>query len=191
MSHPLLLMESEANATLHDALAFIDAFEGQSTSSNSSGGVWSEESTKSKAPAKKKKRSHTERVKNELERLRTDAKALEATLERLKRSSSEMKQLVAGARPQVDSHSSSSLVVGRKDPRMVQWMAIVVDECRRRRESEALNRRLRAMLAKQVNMVQVSESALSLKISDAVRNNTRSVLAWSLVLTDRSPRSGL
>lgn len=175
----MLLVESEAGATLHDALAFIDAFEGESTSSNSSGGdadVSSGESTaKSKAgPAKKKKRSHTERVKTELERLRTDAEALENTLKRLKQKSFEMKLLAADSSPlQLDSHSnSSSLVAGRKDPRMVRWMTIVMEECRRRRESEALNRRLRAMLAKQVSMVQTSESALSLKYSDAVGSPT-------------------
>lgn len=172
----LLLTESEG--ALQEALAFIDAFEADAATSSSSGDADAslDETTKpTSAPRRKKKRSHTERVKTELERLRNDAEALENTLKRLKQSTPNRPQSQLAVRwsPSVSGDfdkNSLRLTRGVKDPVATMWMEIVVEEFRRRRESEVLNSRLRAMLLKQVGMIQASQAALSSKFTDSVRH---------------------
>lgn len=165
MSRSLLLFDDETSATLHDALAFIDAFE-VDVATGSSGDVDVLSTKPKQAPSTTKKaRSHTERVKAELERLRADAEVLEATLKLMTQNSAGL-----STRP-MDSHTSRRLVAtSRGDPRMAKWIELAVEEHHRRRESETLNRRLRGMLVKQLNMVRVSESALSSKFTATVRD---------------------
>lgn len=176
---PLLLEnEPEALATLQDALAFIDAFEAETLAQSGEEATPGESTNRSRrrcvpsstgARSSQKKRSHTERVKCELERLRKDAEALEATLKRLKLRSSETLAVRWAPSPVGRQSSSLSWPSKGSGPRVATWMEIVMEEYRRRRESEALNRRLRVMLSKQFNMVQASEAALSFRFTDAVR----------------------
>lgn len=108
-----------------------------------------------------KKQSHTQRVKSELEQLRNDAQALEAVLKRLKKNAAVLAAHWSASAPPGSGRGLS--------PSGSEWMGIVVDQCRRRRESETLNRRLRAMLSKLVLTVHASEGALAFKFTDAVR----------------------
>lgn len=122
-----------------------------------------------------KKRSHTERVKGELEQLRNDVQALEAVFKRLKKNTA---VLTVHWSPSTPPDSGRGLSQSGSE-----WMEIVVEQCRRRRESEALNRRLRSMLGKLVSTVHASEGALAFKFTDAVRYQCSGVGSTAQVLT--------
>lgn len=157
----------ECEDALQEVLAFIDACEAETTASRSSGdgNVSTGDSAEPKSASREKKRSQSERVKMELQQLRNDAEALETSLKRLKRSLGPAKsaQSRSNAHPQLGSTS-----LGR-GPGAAMWMFIMLQEHQRRRKSENVNRRLRALLARQVSMIQASEAALTPKFSNAVR----------------------
>lgn len=164
MSSTMLLLENEreADATLQDALAFIDAFEAETVDAAAS----------TVKRAKRAKRPHRERVKSEIERLRNDAEALEATLTRMKQASG----FQARKKIQVVVHGSPN-TAAQFDSHKIHatngWMEIVVDEYRRRRQAEATNQQLRSLLAKQTKIIQASQAALAFQFTKEVR-----LLAW-------------
>lgn len=176
----LLQSESESTATLCEALAFIDAFEAQEEPTASTSGG---DSSPGLQPIKpKKKRSHRDRVKSELQRLRNDASALEVTLTRLKQSlrysvresdpRSQQWRPIAATAAQLEIQSRGTDTKHRSsDPRVAAWMEIAIDEYRRRRQSEATNRQLKDLLAKQLKLARTSEAALAFKLTEAVRTS--------------------
>lgn len=171
-----LQSDHEANATLCEALAFIDAFD-TSTSSSATGDYSS---------GVKKKRSHRDRVKSELQRLRNDASALEVTLTRLKqslrRSIQESSSQSHQRRPVSLIDSTADADSTSNDPRVAAWMEVAMDEYRRRRQSEATNRQLKDLLAKQIELVRASEAALVFKLTEAV--GSHSLRAWGSASCD-------
>lgn len=165
-----LQSEYESNATMCEALAFIDAFEAQESASTSG------DSSPGRLQKTKKKRSHRDRVKSELQRLRNDASALEVTLTRLKQS---LRYSVRGSDPrsqrwrpiaaQLEVQSPGTVTERSDDPRVAAWMEIAIDEYRRRRQSEATNRQLKDLLAKHLKVTRASEAALAVKLTEVVR----------------------
>lgn len=159
MSGPMLLLlesEREADATLQDALAFIDAFETETVPNLAVN------------RPKRAKRPHRERVKSEIERLRNDAEALEATLVRMKQASG----FQARKKIQVVVHGSPSTTAqfdAHKTHATDGWMEIVVDEYRRRRQAETTNQQLKGLLAKQTKVIQASQAALAYQFTKEVR----------------------
>lgn len=163
---PTLDDEREANATLQDAFAFIDAYgddsrHGCASSTPMTAGVKAEPQDR---PVKKKKLEHRDRVKGELQRLRAEAEILEATLLRLKV-------------PQIAHPKSHGLLA--RSPMDVQSfdahastpksMEIVVREYRQRKASETTNQKLKALLAKQLKVARSPGSALTHQLSGEVR----------------------
>lgn len=170
------LIENED--ALQDALAFIDTFEVETTTSSNSGDadVSSGESPTPKSVPRRKKRPHTERIKSELEQLTRHAQALEIKLKRLKQQPKAQlgkDQLLVSwgpnAVPHYDVDSSSNLSVNRAGEPPTPWMDIAVEEFRLRRESEALNHQLRVTLAELIREVGTTDATMAPKLKDEVR----------------------
>lgn len=158
----MLESECEAEATLLDALAFIDAFSSDSPIEPAFA-----------PPVKRKKRNsrpHRERVRSEIERLRGDAEALETTLARMKQQSAERENKAVTAvingspstAAQFDGHRLQAHGTDR-------WMEIVVEEYRRRRQTEDTNRLLKKLLHRQTIAIHASQAALALQFTKEVR----------------------
>lgn len=157
-----LLTDLEAGATLEDALAFIDAFEQDSLSGDVSTGSDSSSppaSTSSDSPKRAKaaaapKMRQAERVKREMHKLRRDAEQLEATLARLK-AAAQGRGMNPGAVHEIEAFSASAA-------------SLMIREYQRRRQSEATNRKLKALLARQLKFARSSETQLFSKFTDKV-----------------------
>lgn len=162
MSFLVPLDEHEANATLADALAFIDAFESENVASHT---------PLVHSPAPSRRKSRGVRPKSEIERLRQQVDKLEAALEQLKHTDSQTELLTKRysspcAVSQVDDAAMS--IVGCALPQS-KWMEILVQEHRRRRQAEVTNCQLKVLLAKQIQMIQSSQAAFAYMFTEAVR----------------------
>lgn len=156
----------DESASLLDALAFLDAYEGPSprheTSSSSSVGAPSspeqepQRKSRSSTTTAAPKLRHRDRMKAETLRLQREAEALEATLAKL----------------QANAQAFDTQALERwrgPDSTGSKWKEVVVHEYRSRRRSEITNRKLKVLLAKQLKMVKSSEGFLQSKMEEEVR----------------------
>lgn len=154
-----LWSDFDASATLQDALAFIDAFEDEdilrvdsALGSDSSSPPASTSSDSPKHP--KPKVRQAERVKREMQKLRRDAEQLEATIARLKAAAQD-RGMGPGAVQTIEAFSASAANQ-------------MIREYQRRRQSEATNRKLKALLSRQLKFARSSETHLFNKLTDKV-----------------------
>lgn len=172
------LDEREANATLQDAFAFIDAYRDEAPHAYALS--WAETGAASvkmepqDRPVKKKRMEHRERVKGELQRLRTEAEVLEATLLRLQRSPPSFRKahgLLARSPADVQSFNARGA--------SSESMEVVVREYTRRKASETTNQKLKALLAKQLKAARSPPCAMAHQLSREVRSfSFRHWLEW-------------
>ncbi|GMF45397.1 unnamed protein product [Phytophthora fragariaefolia] len=161
MAMSLLEPEADDWATVAEALALIDAYEGSSNSSDSTGtpvpenssfnvGVKATDSSTRKQPKPQRKRKSRNpagystqllhRKKAEMQQLRVEALLLEAKVEQLRRT----RTVGVGA---LAAHASQL-----KEKAQFRWMELAAIELQRRQQSESTNRRLRALLANQAKV---------------------------------------
>lgn len=168
---PPLDDERETLATLEDALAFIDAHEQQQKEA-----VLAVDRIRRFKPTQRasgigastKKLAHRERVKAELLRLRYEAAALEICLTRLK-----LKRAFPNGAGAASTDSSTDVIAKHSSAvhRSVvstKWIEIVVREYQRRKQSEAANRQLKALLRRLSKAAKSPEKVLVTGISKEV-----------------------
>lgn len=181
-----LLDEELTSETLRQALAFIDAYElsssssddqdhsAESPSSPSSPSLSSPErgpapvkSRSAPAPVVRARKRHN--TKKELEQLRLDVQTLEDTLESLKSGSLRM----VGAPP--SPHSTAMTVAAQQVAEKARkemeamWMDLAVRQNRRRQQSESTNRQLKRALGKQLKVAKYLEALLARRTLSEVR----------------------
>ncbi|GMF43102.1 unnamed protein product [Phytophthora fragariaefolia] len=164
MVTPLLVPEADDLATVAEALAIIDAYDGCTSGSDSTGtpvpenssfnfeggveeSVKAADSSSEEQPKPQRKRRSKNpagystrllhRKKAEMQQLREEALLLEAKVEQLKRT----RAVGVGA---LEAHASQL-----KEKAQFRWMELASIELQRRQQSEVTNRRLRALLANQ------------------------------------------
>ncbi|KAE8966170.1 hypothetical protein PR001_g26603 [Phytophthora rubi] len=159
MQTPLLEPEADDLATVAEALAFIDAYEGSTSESgsdsvqsphpNSSSGVDVLNSVDEQPKPKHKRRSKNpagystrllHRKKAEMQRLREESLQLEAKVAQLRHT----RAVGVGA---LAAHASQL-----KRKAEFKWMELAMAEFQRRQRSEYMNRRLTALLANQAKV---------------------------------------
>lgn len=171
MSH--LDDERVSSATLQAAIAFIDAFEGDQVQEPSA----SRSSSCNQRPTRTSLATKRNQTKAELQRLRQEVELLEATLVRVKASTTPIGCTASdmGTCPAVTQWSDNLVTYiethgGNADRRSVpRSIEQVVREFQRRRHSEAMNYKLRALLAKQAKALNTSESLLMRTMTQEVR----------------------
>lgn len=136
----------ESSATLQDVLAFIDAYEGDAA--NPTATCCMRTPQRGNAVDPRKSRSQSYRIRTEILRLRREAQALEARIAELTSSDISYEQKLMA----LNALNSNAL-------RSKRWIETVLHEYRRRRESERTNRQLKALLDKQMRIIQASETA--------------------------------
>lgn len=190
-----LLDEELTSETLRQALAFIDAYELSSSSSDdqdhlsgspnspgflsySSPSLSSPErepasgkSRSAPAPAVRTRKRHN--TKKELEQLRLDVKTLEGTLESLK--SGSLRTIGATLAPHSTAMTVAAQQVAEKAKKEMEamWMDLAVRQNRRRQQSEATNRQLKRTLGKQLKVAKYLEVLLARRTLSEVRIECR------------------
>lgn len=160
---PPLDDERETLATLEDALAFIDACEQQKEDES----VCVSQAMPSKTKRSRrngvttKKTAYRERVKAELQQLRHEAAALELWLTRIKLSHIYSDAAVTRIDHSIIPHSLNS-----------QWIEVLVREFQRRRQSEAKNLKLKALVKRLVKAARSPDQALANRLSNEVLRRT-------------------
>lgn len=149
------LDELEEDATLQDALAFIDTFDNENAYPAPSA---------ERRSAALKRTSKGARPKFEIERLRRQVAKLEKTLEQLKSADTQSNRRYSSPSAVSQVHDASS-----HSPSQSQWMEILVQEYRHRRQAELTNGQLRALLSKQIQMIHSSQAAFAYMFTEAVR----------------------
>lgn len=163
---PSLDDERETQATLEDALALIDAHEHEqkqdalAASQTLRFEPGNPAQSDSRVSASTRKLTHRERVKAELLRLRYEAAALEICLTRLKLK----RAFRSGAETALTDSSVAPRSVGS-----IEWIESVVRSYQRRKQSEAANRQLKALLRRLLKAARSPEQALATRISKEVR----------------------
>lgn len=159
------LDERESHAALEDALALVDAYDGEiylqlpSTVDGSS----SQETKRRIRRAKASKLPYWDRARAELSRLRHEIEVLETMLARLNKRQP-VDTTIKSSEKQL---SSDNQVDGAKES--VRWTDILVQEYRLRRESELKNSKLKALAARQARAAADIQGALGLLFNRTVR----------------------
>lgn len=120
--------DHDTSATLEEVLAFIDACDPDKSASSTA---------QLKAVESRKSRSQ---VGHEIKRLRREAKYLEMRL----------KQLISGSKNDSETLQALKTNVGQS-----KWIQTVLEEYRRYRQSKRTNRELKALVAKQSQVIVV------------------------------------
>lgn len=167
-----LLEQELTSETLREALAFIDAYDLSSCSSDETGvhrSLSSSPEPESRArvraapPAKSRPKDVRKRTrltaKNELELLRLDVQNLEGKLNHLK--SGSLRALEASPAPDASPTADTQLAARASKELEAMWMDLAVRQSRRRQKSEATNRQLKRSLAKQLKIAKYLEALLA------------------------------
>ncbi|GMF67430.1 unnamed protein product [Phytophthora fragariaefolia] len=156
MVTPVLEPEADDLATVAEALALIDAYDGSTSGSDSTGTPVPENSSfnfeggveeQPKPQRKRKSRNPAgystqllHRKKAEMQQLREEALLLEAKVKQLKRT----RVVGVGA---LEAHASQL-----KEKARFRWMELAAIELKKRQKSESTNRKLRALMANQAKV---------------------------------------
>lgn len=159
------LDERESHAALEDALALVDAYDGEiylehpGEEDGSSG----QEAKRSRCRAKASKLPYWDRARAELSRLRHEIEALEVMLIRLKKAG----PMVSSSRSSENQLPLDHKVDGAQSE-SVRWTEILIREYRLRRESELRNSKLKALAARQARAVAEIQGSLGLLFNRTV-----------------------
>lgn len=140
------LDEGETDATLRDAIAMIDAFEGYEGSTQTSG-KWHIERTP--ATPSKSRLSHGERTRAQLRSLRHEVALLEVVLARARSSSQRAQGSPHPKKPRASSMRSKAGPLNQ-----------MIQEHRLRKQAEATNQKLKALVEMQMRLSSELHAAL-------------------------------
>lgn len=162
------LDERESHAALEDALALVDAYDGEiylqrpGEDDGSSG----QETKRSRRRAQASKLPYWDRARAELSRLRHEIEVLEAMLTRIKKS---------GPIVSCGGSSEDQLPLDHKADgaqlESTRWTEILVREYRLRRESELRNSKLKALAVRQNRAAAEIQGSLGLLFNRTVRSD--------------------
>lgn len=187
-----LLDEELTSETLRQALAFIDAYELSTSSSEDQDALADSPTSPSissperdpapimhrstPAPIVRTRKRHD--TKKELEQLRVDVQTLEATLESLKSGSLQSITTATALRSTALTVSAQHKADKARKEMEAMWMDMAVRQSRRRQHSEATNRQLKRAIGKQLKVAKYLEALLARRTLSQVRIeyhcNTRS-----------------
>lgn len=139
--------ESESSATLQDVLGFIDSYE--ETAAETISPRDKRRPKSANAADTRRARSQSYRIRDEMQRLRREAEALETRIAELK----------SGTDKNYELQLMMLRLLNSNAHRSKRWIETVLQEYRRRQDSERVNRQLKALLAKQMHVIQSSETA--------------------------------